>query len=349
MRVTSSARPNTKPMRRCSDIGRTTMSLPPGARHATRLLDQEGHRTGFVQQALPARFRWVCRAARALKTPTYIRMRVGFGYQRRNPAHIEILAARPGFSSQTHIDLAAHRRFPEPAVRGVEGEFTRAVRYLQAGVAECTHSPSTGSSVKTCPARRPDRRMPPCTQSPCRRVPRFCSSCVDDAPTPEGPPASRPECRRGRWCGCGSGCRGSCRPSCRFIESTRLASTSSTCSVHKRAGRRWRTAGWRGAGGRGRARCPLQARFPPSGGKRKCIFHPRLTTPATLAVRSNAFFDTEQDLDLNNYFAAAQNIQLARNLLVTTTHHRRESTVRARRGTTTRRTGERPGWKPSMR
>jgi hypothetical protein len=77
--------------------------------------------------------------------------------------------------------------------------------------------------------------------------------------------------------------------------------------------------GWCSAGGCGRARRPLQACFPPSGGKRKSIFHPRLTTPATPPACSNTFFDTEQDLDLNNNFAAAQNFQLARNLLVTTT------------------------------
>ena len=117
-------------------------ALAAGAGAAAGLLDQERDRIGLVEQPQPAGLGRVLVVARIEEHAATHQDAVRFGDQRRDPAHVEILAARPAGAGQAFVDVALHRRLPEPAVRRVDREFlaacgcTAIVRMRQEELAE---------------------------------------------------------------------------------------------------------------------------------------------------------------------------------------------------------------------
>src|SRR5271166_5653314 len=98
-------------------------SLPSGARQATGLLDEEGHRVRLVEQPQLPRLRRVFRVPGIEKHSSPGEDPVSLGHERGDPTHAEVLTTRPGPTRQTLGDVALHRRLPEPLVRGVDREF----------------------------------------------------------------------------------------------------------------------------------------------------------------------------------------------------------------------------------
>ena len=54
---------------------------------------------------------------------------VGLGHQTCDPAHVEVLAPRSGPPGQALVHKTLHGRFPEAAVRGVDGELVGVLRH----------------------------------------------------------------------------------------------------------------------------------------------------------------------------------------------------------------------------
>ena len=59
-----------------------------------------------------------------------------FRHHAGDPSHVEILAARAGFSGQKIADVVLHRRLPEALVRHVDGEFAGVFRHLHVAAGE---------------------------------------------------------------------------------------------------------------------------------------------------------------------------------------------------------------------
>jgi len=108
--------------------------LPAGARAAAGLLDEEADRARLVEQPEPTRLRGILRIARIHEDAAPHQDAVRLGDHRRDPAHVEVLAARAGLAGQALIDIALDRRLPEPAVGRVDRELVGIGRDPDAGV-----------------------------------------------------------------------------------------------------------------------------------------------------------------------------------------------------------------------
>jgi hypothetical protein len=83
---------------------------------AASLLHQEADRVGLVEQAQPAGFGRVLGVARVHEHAAAHQDAVRLGHHRGDPAHVEVLAARPGTAGQALIDVALDRQAPRSAL-----------------------------------------------------------------------------------------------------------------------------------------------------------------------------------------------------------------------------------------
>src|SRR5262245_45492889 len=78
----------------------------PAGGGTARLLDDEGDRVRLVEQTQPARLVRILAVARIEKNTTAHQDAVRLGDQRGDPAHVEVLPARPAASRETLVDVA---------------------------------------------------------------------------------------------------------------------------------------------------------------------------------------------------------------------------------------------------
>jgi hypothetical protein len=107
-----------------------------GARAPARLLDEEGDGAGLVEQAQPACPCGVLAVARVQEDPAAHQDAVGLGHERGDPAHVEVMPARPGLARQAFVHIALHGRLPEAAVGGIDRELGGLLGQREVGVAE---------------------------------------------------------------------------------------------------------------------------------------------------------------------------------------------------------------------
>mmetsp|Transcript_38700 Transcript_38700/g.90534 ORF Transcript_38700/g.90534 Transcript_38700/m.90534 type:complete len:397 (+) Transcript_38700:1162-2352(+) len=96
--------------------------LAPGGAATAGLLDHEADRVGLVQQAQPPRLVRVLGVARVQEDAAAHQDAVRLGHHAGDPAHVEVLAARPGLAGQALIHIACDRLLPESAVGAVDRE-----------------------------------------------------------------------------------------------------------------------------------------------------------------------------------------------------------------------------------
>jgi len=111
-------------------------ALAPGGGGTAGLLDEEGHRVGFVQQAQLAGLGRILGVLGVHEDAAAGEDAMHFGNHRGDPAHVEVLAARTGLAGQAFVDVALHRFFPETHVRRVDREFLGFSGDLHVGVGQ---------------------------------------------------------------------------------------------------------------------------------------------------------------------------------------------------------------------
>ena len=128
MRATSRAEPNTTGVRWCRLSGtRSSSRQTVSVARAAGLLDQEGDRVGLVDEPQPALMVAAAPVAGVEEDAAADQDAIAIGDQRRDPAHVEITAARPVDALQAIVDIEPHRLVPVAVVGGVDGEFLRAL------------------------------------------------------------------------------------------------------------------------------------------------------------------------------------------------------------------------------
>ena len=107
-------------------VGHHVEQLPgTGDRTGAGLLHQERHRRGFVHQPQATRLVRRPGVARIEEHAATAQDAVHLGDQARDPAHVEVLAARTGLARQALGHVALHRLLPEALVRRVDRELAR--------------------------------------------------------------------------------------------------------------------------------------------------------------------------------------------------------------------------------
>lgn len=99
--------------------------------HAAGLLDQKGDRIGFVDVPQSSALVTFARVGGVKEYAAAHDDAIGVRHQRGDPAHVEILAARPVCAVDKIVDIGADRLQPVPIVRSVDRELARTLRNLQ--------------------------------------------------------------------------------------------------------------------------------------------------------------------------------------------------------------------------
>jgi hypothetical protein len=95
---------------------------------AAGLLYEEGHRIAFIHQAQLARLVWLSCIARIHEDAAARHEAMHVGDHRRDPAHVEVLAARARLAGQQLVDVAPYQRLQVARVRHVDRELLRVFR-----------------------------------------------------------------------------------------------------------------------------------------------------------------------------------------------------------------------------